>query len=153
MGGEEVADSRRVFRRLDVERELLSGQLAGGDLPQAWNDRMEQYLGIRPHNHTDGVLQDVHWSAGLMGYFPTYALGNLLSVQFYHQAQLALPDLEEQILRGEFSPLREWLTENIYRHGRKFYPQELVKRVTGGDISAKPFLEYARIKFGAIYGF
>lgn len=150
---DEVTYNLHVFLRFDLERELLSGQLAVADLPQAWNDRMEQYLGIRPHNHTDGVLQDVHWSAGLMGYFPTYALGNLLSVQFYHQAQLALPDLEEQILRGEFSPLREWLTENIYRHGRKFYPQELVKRVTGGDISAKPFLEYARIKFGAIYGF
>ncbi len=148
---DEVTYNLHIFLRFDLERELLTGQLAVKDLPMAWNDRMEQYLGIRPENDADGVMQDVHWSAGLMGYFPTYALGNLLSVQFYRQAQQALPDLEEQISRGDFKPLREWLIENIYRHGRKFYPRELVQRVTGEDISAKPFLEYARDKFGKVY--
>ena len=148
---DEVTYNLHIFLRFDLERELLAGQLAVKDLPQAWNDRMEQYLGIRPENDGDGVMQDVHWSAGLMGYFPTYALGNLLSVQFYRQAEQALPDLEEQISRGDFRPLREWLIENIYRHGRKFYPTDLIQRVTGEDISARPFLEYARNKFGKIY--
>ncbi len=148
---DEVTYNLHIFLRFDLERELLSGDLAVADLPEAWNAKMKQYLGIRPGSDADGVLQDVHWSAGLMGYFPTYALGNLLSVQFYLQARQALPDLEEQIGRGEFAPLREWLTENIYRHGRKFHPAELVHRVTGGEISAQPFLDYTREKFGRIY--
>lgn len=148
---DEVTYNLHIFLRFDLERELLSGQLAVKDLPQAWNDRMEEYLGIRPENDADGVMQDVHWSAGLMGYFPTYALGNLLSVQFYRQAEQAIPDLETQISNGDFRPLREWLTENIYRHGRKLYPADLVKKVTGEEISAGPFLEYARDKFGKIY--
>jgi len=113
---------------------------------------MKAYLGIVPANDAEGVLQDVHWSTGTLGYFPTYALGNLLSLQFYNQALAEIPEIPAQIERGEFAPLRTWLKERIYVHGKKFTPAELVRRVTGSQLSARPFVEYVRAKYGDIYG-
>jgi carboxypeptidase Taq len=94
-----------------------------------------------------GVLQDVHWADGLFGYFPTYQLGNVISVQVWERARAELGDLEEQFARGEFSPLREWLREHIYRHGSRYPPQDLLRRVTGSDLDSEPYLEYLRSKF------
>ena len=149
---DEVTYNLHIFLRFELEQELLEGRLAVADLPQAWNAKMKEYLGIRPPNDAQGVLQDVHWSGGSMGYFPTYALGNLLSVQFYNQALEEMPDLPEQIARGQFGALLTWLRDNIHTHGKKFTPTELVKRVTGGEMSAAPFLAYLQEKYTGIYG-
>jgi carboxypeptidase Taq len=113
---------------------------------------MQEYLGITPPNNADGVLQDVHWSGGMIGYFPTYALGNLVSVQLWEKMQSDIPDLEDQIRRGEFGELLAWLVENVHQYGRKYEPQELVQRVTGSKIDPAPYLRYLERKYGEIYG-
>jgi carboxypeptidase Taq len=149
---DEVTYSLHIFLRFELEQDLLEGRLAVIDLPEAWNAKMAAYLGVTPPNDALGVLQDVHWSVGLIGYFPSYALGKLLSAQFYRQALTEIPQLPEQIARGEFGPFLAWLRENIHRHGSKFKPGELVKRVTGQGMQAEPFLSYLREKYGEIYG-
>ncbi len=149
---DEVTYNLHIFLRFELEQELLEGRLAVADLPQAWNAKMKECLGIRPPDDAQGVLQDVHWSGGSMGYFPSYTLGNLLSVQFYNQALDEMPDLPEQIARGQFGALLTWLRDNIHTHGKKFTPTELVKRVTGGEMSAAPFLAYLQEKYTRICG-
>jgi carboxypeptidase Taq len=149
---DEATYNLHIFLRFELEQELLEGRLTVADLPQAWNAKMQDCLGVTPANDAQGVLQDVHWADGYLGYFPTYALGNLLSVQFYNQALEEMPDLPEQIARGQFSALLTWLRDNIHTHGKKFTPAELVQRVTGGEMSAAPFLAYLREKYSEIYG-
>ena len=107
---------------------------------------MERLLGVQVPTVADGVLQDVHWSTGLFGYFPTYTLGNLIAAQLWERISEDLPDLDEQLERGEFAPLREWLREHVHRHGRKFPPRELLRRITGDDLRVEPFLRYLREK-------
>ena len=113
---------------------------------------MQEYLGITPRNDSEGVLQDVHWSAGLIGYFPTYALGNLVSVQLWEVINRDIPNLESQIEKGEFGALLGWLREKVHRHGSKFDPQELVQKVTGSKIDPQPYVGYLRTKYSDIYG-
>ena len=149
---DEVTYNLHIMVRFDLEMAVLHGDVAVKDLPDAWNAKYEEYLGITPPDDALGVLQDVHWSSGIMGYFPTYALGNLLSMQFYDKAVETHPDIPEQIGRGEFNTLREWMRENIYQHGSKFKPQELVERVTGTSIQTGPFLDYVRTKYTDLYG-
>lgn len=149
---DEITYNLHVMIRFELELDLVAGTLAVSDLPAAWNAKYEEALGLTPPIDADGVLQDIHWSFGLMGYFPTYTLGNLVSVQLFNQAAQDLGDLEGQIGRGEFAPLRGWLHEHVYRHGRKFSAQELLQRITGGGLDAEPWLDYARHKFGALYG-
>jgi carboxypeptidase Taq len=144
---DEVTYSMHVILRFELEQDLLEGRLDLAQLPEAWNARMDEYLGIEVPSATDGVLQDMHWPAGMFGYFPTYALGNVMSVQIWSRAQAALPDLQEQIGRGEFAPLREWLTENLYRHGRKFTPTETLERAAGGPLDPEPYIGYLRDKY------
>ena len=129
----------------------MEGNLSVSGLPTAWNDKIQEYLGLTPPNDAEGVLQDVHWSSGYLGYFPTYALGNLLSIQFYSQALEEMPALPEQIAEGELGPLREWMRSRIHVHGKKFTPAELVKRTTGAEMSAAPFLNYLNEKYTEIY--
>jgi carboxypeptidase Taq len=114
---------------------------------------MQEYLGLTPPNDAKGVLQDIHWSSGYIGYFPTYALGNLVAAQLWERVLVDMPDLPEQFERGEFTNLTAWMRENIHRHGAKFEPQELVERVTGSKIDAAPYLRYLSRKYGDIYGF
>ena len=149
---DEVIYNLHIFLRFEIENDILAGKVKLSDLPEAWNTKMKTYLGIVPANDAEGVLQDVHWSTGTIGYFPTYALGNLLSVQFYNQALAEMPEIPAQIERGEFAPLRTWLKERIHIHGKKFTPTELVRRVTGSELSARPFVEYVKAKYGEIYG-
>lgn len=130
----------------------MEGSLEVADLPEAWNSRMQEYLGISPPDDSQGVLQDVHWSEGYFGYFPTYALGNLISAQLWECLHNDLPDLEEQIARGEFASLLGWLREKIHRHGGKFNPQDLVKQVTGSPIDAAAYMRYLNAKYQEIYG-
>jgi carboxypeptidase Taq len=149
---DEVTYNLHIFLRFELEQELLEGRLIVIDLPEAWNAKMEEYMGITPPDDAQGVLQDVHWAEGYFGYFPTYALGNLLSVQFYSQALEDIPDLTERIAQGQLRPLREWLRTNIHSHGKKFTPAELVRRVASTEMSAIPFLNYLREKYTDIYG-
>jgi carboxypeptidase Taq len=147
---DEATYGLHIILRFELEQELLSGSLSTTDLPDAWNERFREYLGIDVPEDRLGVLQDVHWSAGLFGYFPTYALGNVIGLQIWERVCAELPDLDEQFARGEFDPLHEWLREHVYRHGRKFMPHELLERVVGGGIDAAPYVRYLREKFGAL---
>jgi carboxypeptidase Taq len=148
---DEVTYNLHIFLRFELEQELLEDRLTVSDLPQAWSAKMTEYLGITPPNDAQGVLQDVHWSEGYFGYFPTYALGNLLSVQFYGRALEDIPDLPKQIAKGQLDALRDWMRTNIHKHGKKFTPAELVQRVTGKELSAAPFLIYLENKYTEIY--
>ncbi len=149
---DEATYNLHIMLRLELEIALMEGSLSVADLPDAWNAKMQEYLGITPPNNADGVLQDVHWSGGMIGYFPTYALGNLVSVQLWEKMQSDIPDLEDQIRRGEFGELLAWLVENVHQYGRKYEPQELVQRVTGSKIDPAPYLRYLERKYGEIYG-
>jgi carboxypeptidase Taq len=130
----------------------MDGTLDVGDLPEAWNDKFEEFLGLVPPDEAKGVLQDIHWSAGMLGYFPTYALGNLVAAQLWEKIQEEIPELSARIERGEFADLLGWLRENVHRHGAKFEPVELLTQVTGSGLTAKPYLRYLEEKFGEIYG-
>jgi carboxypeptidase Taq len=143
---DEVTYSLHIILRFELEQELLAGTLSLDDLPEAWNARMKEYIGIDVPNDADGVLQDMHWSSGSVGYFPTYALGNVISVQIWNAALEAIPEIPQQVGEGEFAALREWLTENLYRHGRKFTPVEMLERITGSRIDPEPYLAYLRDK-------
>jgi len=150
---DEVTYNLHIFIRFELEQALMKQEIKIADLPEAWNAKVKEYLGLTPPNDALGVLQDVHWSAGLFGYFPTYALGNVLSLQFYEQTLRDLPDLPEQFSRGEFGALLAWFREKIHRHGRKFTANELVEEVTGAtSIQAQPYLTYIQNKFSNIYG-
>jgi carboxypeptidase Taq len=148
---DEVTYSLHIILRFELEQELLSGELGLHDLPEVWNARMEEYLGVKVTDDAHGVLQDTHWSAGSLGYFPTYALGNVVSLQIWEQALAAMPDLPDQIGRGEFGQLREWLRDQLYRHGRKLMPKELIERITGGGLDPAPYLRYLSGKVGDVY--
>jgi carboxypeptidase Taq len=147
---DEATYSLHVIVRFELEQELLDGSLSTGDLPEAWNARYAEYLGVDVPDDRLGVLQDVHWAGGSFGYFPTYALGNVIGLQIWERVRGELPDLDEQFRRGEFGPLHEWLREHVYRHGRKYTPQELLERVVGGGMDAGPYVRYLREKFGAL---
>ena len=149
---DEATYNLHIMLRLELEIALMEGSLAVQDLPAAWNERMKDYLGIVPPNDKIGVLQDVHWSGGMIGYFPTYALGNLVSAQLWEVIQKDIPNLEEQFEQGEFRALLDWLREKIHRHGAKFDPQNLVQQVTGSRIDAGPYIKYLNNKYKDIYG-
>ena len=149
---DEVTYNLHIMLRFELECELLTGELKVSDLPEAWNTRMQAYFGITPPTDSEGVLQDVHWSAGLIGYFPTYSLGNVMSGQLWHAVRRAHPDLEEQIRRGQFAQLLEWLRANVHRYGRKYSPATLIEKATGEPINSRYYLEYLTAKFSEIYG-
>ena len=140
-----------IMLRLELEIALLEGTVLVKDLPEAWNARMQDYLGVTPPDDARGVLQDIHWSGGMIGYFSTYALGNLISAQLWEKINQDIPDLSEQISAGKFEALLAWLREKIHRHGAKFEPQELVQKVTGSKIDAGAYIRYLTTKFGEIY--
>ena len=143
---DEVTYGLHIILRFELERELLAGRLSTADLPEAWNSRVEEYLGLSVPDNRLGVLQDVHWSCGAFGYFPTYQLGNIMSVQIWEAAQAALPGLDESFERGDFSALGEWLRANLYVLGRKLTPKETLERVAGGPLDPEPYLRYLDAK-------
>ena len=150
---DEVTYNLHVMLRFDLELAMLEGTLAVADLPEAWRARIESDLGVTPADDRDGALQDVHWYGGIVGgAFQSYTLGNVMSAQFFAAARADLGDLDAQIGAGEFGPLRAWLTEHLYRHGRKFTAAELVERATGEPLSVAPYLAYLHAKYGALYG-
>ncbi len=149
---DEVTYGLHIMLRFDLERKMLQKQIAVKDVPEAWNAGMKELLGIVPPDDAQGCLQDIHWSMGIFGYFPTYALGNLYAAQFFAAAKRAMPDLEEQLARGELLPLREWLREKIHQHGKRYRANELIKVVSGSDLSHQPFIDYLHAKFKPLYG-
>ena len=147
---DEATYNLHIILRFELEQELLSGTLSTADLPEAWNARFEEYLGLAVPDDSLGVLQDVHWSGGSFGYFPTYALGNVISVQIWERLREDLADVDEQIARGDFGPFHDWLRDNLYSLGRKLTPRETLERVVGSGIDAGPYLRYLRDKLGAL---
>jgi carboxypeptidase Taq len=143
---DETTYNLHIVLRFELEVALTEGTLGVDELPDAWNAGMERLLGVTVAGPADGVLQDVHWGAGLFGYFPTYTIGNLMASQLWERLRADVPDVGERIAGGDFAPIREWLREHVHRHGRKFPPRELLRRVTGSDLSAEPFLRYLREK-------
>lgn len=148
---DEVTYNLHILLRFELETALLSRELDAKDLPEAWNAKMKQYLGITPPDDAKGCLQDVHWSCGLVGYFPTYTLGNLYSAQFFEQARKDLGDLDAMFAKGEYLPLLGWLRKNIHEHGKRYSARDLVKKVTGSDLSAAPLVSYLKKKVDTYY--
>jgi carboxypeptidase Taq len=147
---DEITYSLHIVLRFELEREMLAGAVTATDLPEAFDAKLREYLGVEPANVVEGVLQDVHWSDSNFGYFPTYALGNVMSIQLWERATSELGDLDQEFERGEFGSLREWLRERVHRWGRAFEPAELLERVVGGPLDAEPYLAYLREKVEAL---
>ena len=142
-----------ILLRFELENDLLEGRLSVADAPAAWAAKTQEYLGLTPENDAQGILQDVHWSGGSFGYFPTYTVGNLLSVQLFEKANEDLGgEVAAQIGRGDFAPLLGWLRENVHQWGRKYDPPALVRRAVGGPLDPAPYLRYLQTKYGEIYG-
>lgn len=149
---DELTYGLHIILRYELERDLFEGRLQAADLPEAWNARMKAYLGVDVPNDAMGVLQDVHWSEGLFGYFPDYLLGTVLSVQIWEKMLGDLPDLDEQISNGDFSALRAWLGAKIHFSGSKFTPKETIERAVGGPLDPGPYLHYLEAKIADLYG-
>ncbi|MHB8691838.1 MAG: carboxypeptidase M32 [Solirubrobacteraceae bacterium] len=149
---DEATYGLHIILRFELEQELIEGRLAIADLPDAWNQRMRDYLGVEVPSDADGVLQDVHWSAGLIGYFATYSLGNLIAGQLWERVHADIPELDDQLAAGTLAPLREWLREHVHQHGAKFESPELLQRVVGGPIEVAPFVNYLKTKLSDVYG-
>jgi carboxypeptidase Taq len=150
---DEVTYNLHILLRFELERVLMNGDLSVSDLPGAFNDKMRTYLGQTPPGPGQGVMQDVHWSAGLFGYFPTYTLGNLYAAQFFAQAEAELGPLEEKFAAGDFAPLLAWLREKIHSQGHRLWARPLVREVTGEEVTPQYLVRYLRRKFGALYDF
>jgi carboxypeptidase Taq len=154
---DEVTYNLHIMLRFELELALMEGKLKASELPEAWNALMQDYLGLLPDSDAGGVMQDIHWSSALIGYFPTYTLGNILSAQLFEQADAdlqadGLPSLAEQFTSGQYLPLREWQRQKLHTHGKRYTPNELVLLATGKPLSSEPYLRYLKGKFGAVYG-
>jgi carboxypeptidase Taq len=148
---DELTYHLHIVLRFEIERDLIHGDLAVEDVPQVWNDKMESYLGVRPDTDSEGCLQDIHWSHGSFGYFPTYSLGSVLAAQLYAAAERDLDGLDEQVRAGEFGGLHDWLTENVHGHGCRYTTDDLVREATGEGFTAEYFEDYVESKFGDLY--
>jgi carboxypeptidase Taq len=151
VNADEATYNLHIMLRLEIEIDLFEGTIAVVDLPDVWNDRMDKYLGITPPNAAMGVLQDIHWAMGLVGYFSSYALGNLISVQIWERMEQDIANVNELIEKGEFSVMLEWLQNNVHRHGKKYQPQQLIYKITGSKIDPQPYIRYLKKKYGQIY--
>lgn len=144
---DEVSYNLHIIVRFELEKALIEGSLKVNDLPSAWNGKMQEYLGLCPKTDSEGCLQDIHWSMGGIGYFPTYTLGNLYASQFFVAFEKDHPDWKEKVSSGNLEFMKNWLQQNIHQYGREFTPDELVKKVTGAPLSEKPFVDYLEAKF------
>src|SRR6266852_2177069 len=149
---DEVTYNLHILLRFELENDMLEGKLKVADLPEAWNELFKSYVGLDVPNDREGVLQDIHWSFVGFAEFPGYTLGNIIGAQLMEKIRLELTDLDDQMERGEFGALLRWLQEHVYRHGRKFMPNELLERETGRPLTPKPWIEYVRKKYSALYG-
>src|SRR4051812_30590743 len=149
---DEATYNMHIILRFELEQVLISGDLQAADVPQAWGEKFQQSFGLTPPTDALGCLQDIHWSMGGLGYFPTYTLGNLFAAQFMEQARQDLGDLDADFRRGEFSRLKGWLNEKVHRPGQRYRAVDLCRRVTGKPLSHKPFLSYLKKKYAPLYG-
>ena len=149
---DEVTYALHVILRYELELALVEGTLDVAELPAAWAAKMKQFLGVEVPDDLSGVLQDIHWSEGIIGYFPTYAIGNVLAAQLWRAARDDIPELDEEIARGELGALRVWLREKVHRHGRLLTAPELIEQAVGGPLDPAPMLDHLRAKYGALYG-
>jgi len=152
VNADEATYNMHIMLRLELEIGMVEGTIAVKDLPEIWNTKMNEYLGITPANDAQGVLQDMHWSGGAIGYFSTYALGNLVSAQLWEKINADMPNLDDEIRKGKFDSLLGWLRTNLHVHGRKFDPQDLVQKITGSKIDSAAYVRYLTKKYSAIYG-
>jgi len=148
---DELTYNLHIMIRYELEKLLINDQLKVADLPEAWNEKYKDYLGIVPPNDQLGVLQDVHWSGGGFGYFPSYALGNMYAAQMMHAMKQAIPSFDEHVRSGSFGPIREWLTEKIYKHGRVLTPSEVIRNTAGAELDPSFLTDYLQRKFSEIY--
>ncbi|MFP3951802.1 MAG: carboxypeptidase M32 [Candidatus Bathyarchaeia archaeon] len=149
---DEVTYGLHIVIRFEIERDMFRGDIDVGELPQVWNQKYDDYLGVEVENDGEGVMQDTHWAGGAFGYFPSYALGNIYDGLWREKIEDDIPKWREKIRMGEFKPIKEWLTENVYNYGNLYDPEDLVKHVTGESLKVKPFLAYLERKFSLIYG-
>ncbi|NIV94745.1 carboxypeptidase M32, partial [candidate division KSB1 bacterium] len=149
---DEVTYNLHIMVRFELETALLRSEINTEDLPSAWNDRMDAYLGVRPSTDVEGVLQDIHWSLGAIGYFPTYALGNLMSTQLFDQAKQDIPDLIDHIKNGQFRSLREWLRQNVHQFGRQKTAGQILQDVTDSGLAIDSWIQYIHHKYDEMYG-
>jgi carboxypeptidase Taq len=148
---DEVSYNLHIILRFEIELGILDGDFPIKDLPDAWREKFKTYLGVVPPTDTEGLLQDVHWSWGLIGHFTSYAIGNIIASQWWHQMAKDIPNQDELMSQGKITPIREWLIENVHQHGKKYLPTELIQRVTGGAIDTDPYLAYLDSKYKALY--
>jgi carboxypeptidase Taq len=149
---DEVTYNLHIMLRFEIEKDLLEGRLEVGDVLEAWTERLREYLGLPPPPDVEGPLQDIHWSEAPLGTFVSYSIGNVVSAQLMETARAEIPDMETRFREGEFGSLLAWLQRNVYLHGRKFTPDELLQRVTNRPLTPTPWINYARQKFGTLYG-
>jgi carboxypeptidase Taq len=150
---DEVTYGMHIIIRFEIERDLFNGNLEVSELPQVWNQKYEDYLGVEIKDNSEGVMQDTHWAAGLFGYFPSYALGNIYDGVWLTKLEKDLPEWKQHIANGSFKETKEWLRENVYKYGNLYDPEALVEHVTGSKLVVKPFINYLEQKFQAIYGY
>ena len=149
---DELTYNLHIMIRYEIEKALIAGEIEAKDLPAIWNEKMRDYLGVTPSTDTEGVLQDVHWSFGGIGYFPSYSLGNLYAAQILRTIQKELPDFESHIKNGRFDVIQAWLKENIHQYGKLYTPNELIVKVTGEELNADYLVEYLEKKYSEVYG-
>jgi carboxypeptidase Taq len=151
VGADEISYNLHILVRFEIEVEIITGKLDVKNLPEAWNAKYEEYLGIVPPTDSLGCMQDVHWSKGSIGYFPTYSYGNLIGVQIHNRMLSELPNCDELIQSGNFRPILDWLTEKVYGYGKLMPPKYLVEHIVGEPMKAQPWIDYATAKFSALY--
>lgn len=148
---DELTYSLHVIIRYEIEKSLINGEVNVHDLPEIWNEKYKEYLGVNPKNDSEGVLQDMHWSDGSFGYFPSYALGNLYGAQFLNKMEQDIPDIFDEISKGNLTIVHKWLNDNIHKYGAVYKPADLIKKVTGEELTAKYFINYLNKKYKSIY--
>jgi carboxypeptidase Taq len=148
---DEVTYNLHIILRFELEKRLFAGELAVRDLPVAWRAASREVVGLEPANDREGVLQDVHWSDGAFGYFPSYCLGNMIAAQLWAHVCAIRPGIEDDFARGDFRWLLDWLRENVHSQGRRYSALDLVRRITGGELSPQHLVRYLRERYGALY--
>jgi carboxypeptidase Taq len=150
---DEVTYGLHIIVRLNIERDLFADKITVKELPEIWNQSYKDYLGIKIENDSEGVMQDTHWASGYYGYFPSYALGNIYSGQILETMEKDLPNWRKQLAKGSFTETKQWLAKNVHAQGNLYDPADLIKRITGKELTVKPYLNYLNGKFSKLYGF
>lgn len=149
---DELTYNLHIMIRYEIEKALINGDIEVRDLPRIWNEKMQEYLGVTPQSHTDGVLQDIHWSGGAFGYFPSYTLGNIYAAMFENTLRQEIPNYKDQVKAGDMSQIKAWLTDKVYQHGKAKSPKEIMVDTTGEEINGEYLLRYLEEKYKAVYG-